>query len=545
MATIEEIRKVFSTYFTPDYTGQLDENSIQKILNLYENEKIGSNRIAQRLLDEDNLNINQGVIGRILTKARKSNIVKTIPKKELAATLEQVVQGKDRKINNVVREVTTLDRKQNPSIPKDAKYKIVFATPQGKTTKIPEEFRGVKYFNTKTEADTALNKRLTADFKTPEDPNAAKLKRQRTRAENIKAVTKGSSAADKAAVKVVEDNIKKINQYFKNDPDKINNTAFGRNIKKMMALRLDKESGKLVVKLQSDDYYKNKAAQGQLFDLFDVNPVAGKKRGGRFVTNLNISPNVFNRAFIGSQLTNYFKRDKINPDVTNELDRILKSLNIKVDLPTVGKVGATGADVAFDSKTGSFPRILKTLENLDAPDEIKNLFKSTKLTSLKNLSPDLKFASEIDRPEKALTKELFDNAFKENDKVKPFKHHDRDSFLSTKRQHNALVKAEAVSTKTFGKAAEQIKDLDIPKGTLLKASAKGILRAISPFIPFVGAVGVGLGLSDAAKAAERGLENEELGIAYLLGPELAQQYSDLKDRGFSFGKTADYDDTSA
>ena len=178
---------------------------------------------------------------------------------------------------------------------------------------------------------------------------------------------------------------------------------------------------------------------------------------------------------------------------TNELDRILKSLNIKVDLPTVGKVGATGADVAFDSKTGSFPRILKTLENLDAPDEIKNLFKSTKLTSLKNLSPDLKFASEIDRPEKALTKELFDNAFKENDIVKPFKHHDRDSFLSTKRQHNALVKAEAVSTKTFGKAAEQIKDLDIPKGTLLKASAKGILRAISPFIPFVGAVGVGLG----------------------------------------------------
>ena len=539
MATVEEIRKVFSTYFTPDYTGQLDEDSIQKILNLYENEKIGSNRIAQRLLDEDNLNINQGVIGRILTKARKSNIVKTIPKKELAATVEQVVQGKDRKINNVVREVTTLDRKQNPSIPKDAKYKIVFATPQGKTTKIPEEFRGVKYFNTKTQADTALNKRLTADFKTPEDPNAAKLKRQRTRAENIKAVTKGSSAADKAAVNVVEDNIKKINKYFKNDPDKINNTAFGRNIKKMMALRLDKESGKLVVKLQPDDYYKNKAAQGQLFDLFDVNPVAGKKRGGRFVTNLNISPNVFNRAFIGSQLTNYFKKDKINPDVTNELDRILKSLNIKVDLPTVGKVGATGADVAFDSKTGSFPRILKTLENLEAPDEIKNLFKSTKLTSLKDLSPVLKFASEIDRPEKALTKEMFKTAFKKYD------HHDPSSYLSDKNQYDNFLKEEIKETKTFGKAAEQIKDIDIPKGTLLKASAKGILRAVSPFIPFVGAVGVGLGISDAAKAAERGLENEELGIAYLLGPELAQKYSDIKDRGFSFDKTVDYDDTSA
>ena len=42
MATVEEIRSVFSTYFTPDYTGQLDEDLIQKILKLYEEEKIGS-----------------------------------------------------------------------------------------------------------------------------------------------------------------------------------------------------------------------------------------------------------------------------------------------------------------------------------------------------------------------------------------------------------------------------------------------------------------------------------------------------------------------
>ena len=209
MATVEEIRSVFNTYFTPDYTGQLDEDLIQKILKLYEEEKLGSNKIAERLLKENKLNINQGVIGRILTKAKKNNIVRTIPKKELTSSIEQVVQGEGRKIHNVIREITILDRKQNPNIPVNAKYKIVFPKPQGKTTKIPEEFRGVKYFNTKTQADTALNKRLTADFKTPEDPTAAKLKRQRTRAENIKAVTKGSSAADKAAVNVVEDNIKK------------------------------------------------------------------------------------------------------------------------------------------------------------------------------------------------------------------------------------------------------------------------------------------------------------------------------------------------
>ena len=34
------------------------------------------------------------------------------------------------------RMQSVIHRKQNPNIPRDAKYKIVFATPQGKTTKI-------------------------------------------------------------------------------------------------------------------------------------------------------------------------------------------------------------------------------------------------------------------------------------------------------------------------------------------------------------------------------------------------------------------------
>jgi hypothetical protein len=373
MATVEEIRSVFSTYFTPDYTGQLDEDLIQKILKLYEEEKIGSNKIAERLLKENKLNINQGVIGRILTKARKNNIVRTIPTKELTAVTEQIVQGKDRKIHNVVRKITELDRKQNPDIPVNARYKIVFATPQGKTTKIPQEFIGVKYFNTEAEANTALNKRLTSDFLTPEDPDAAKLKRQRTRTENVKAVTKLSSAADKANIKAIEGGISEINKYFKKDPDLINTTNFGKNIKAMMSLRLDKDTGNFYSKFRPDNYYFKKASEGQLFDLFDINPVAGKKPGGRFATNVNISPNQFNRAFVGAQLTNFFNKG-VNEETASQLDSILKERNIRVDLPNVGKVGAAGGDVAFDSKTGSFPRIIKTLESMEAPAEIKNLF---------------------------------------------------------------------------------------------------------------------------------------------------------------------------
>ena len=76
----------------------------------------------------------------------------------------------------------------------------------------------------------------------------------------------------------------------------------------------------------------------------------------------------------------------------------------------------------------------------------------------------------------------------------------------------------------------KIKDIDIPTSTILKGLGKGTLRAVAPFVPFVGAVGVALGVSDVAKAKDQGLEGEELGIAYFVGPELAKKYSDYKDR---------------
>jgi len=375
MATVEEIKKLFPDYFTKNYRGQLNEDVIKKILKLYEEEKIGSVRISERLLKENNLNVNQAVIGRILTKARANNIVKTIPKKELTPTNPRLYENiADRKINNVVREITELDRKQR-DIPKDAKYKIVFATPQGKTTKIPAEFIGVKYFNTEAEANTALNKRLNKDFKTVADPNAARIQRSRKRAANEKAVTKLSSEADKANIKAIEGGIAEINKYFKNSPELINTTPFGKNIKAMMSIRLDKDTGNFYSKLRPDSYYLDKAKEGQLFDLFDINPVAGKKPGGRFATNVNISPNQFNRAFVGAQLSNFFNKG-VNEETASQLDSILKEKNIRVDLPNVGKVGASGADVAFDSTTSSFPRIIKTLETMEAPEEIKNLFRS-------------------------------------------------------------------------------------------------------------------------------------------------------------------------
>ena len=41
-----QIKKVFSSYFGPGYTGQLNLDIIIKIIRFYEKEKIGSNKIT-------------------------------------------------------------------------------------------------------------------------------------------------------------------------------------------------------------------------------------------------------------------------------------------------------------------------------------------------------------------------------------------------------------------------------------------------------------------------------------------------------------------
>ena len=69
--------------------------------------------------------------------------------------------------------------------------------------------------------------------------------------------------------------------------------------------------------------------------------------------------------------------------------------------------------------------------------------------------------------------------------------------------------------KTFGKYAKQI--------------AKPAFRAVAPFVPFVGPIGVGMGVSDVAKASTFTKKPDELGIAYLAGPDVAKTYGKFKE----------------
>ncbi len=376
---INKVQEVYSNYFTGGgKRSGLDAETIKLILDTYETEKLGPDQIVKFLKSEPyNLDIGRSTISRILTQGRKTNLIKPIALKDFKF-FEESRRTEPR--FNSIREVTNIDRTRNPDIPADAKFKIEFGRPSKdiKKTAIPEEFIGLRYFNTREDAETALNKRKSTSFKTPAgDPEEVAYKRNKRRYENVKAVTKGASELDKQNIKKIQGGISAINDYFQNKPELINTTPFGQNVKAMMAIRLDKDTGNFFSRLKSDDYYLQKAKDGRLFDLFDVSPVAKRKRGGRYPTNVNITPNQFNRAFVQSQLTNFFNKG-VNEETANQLDNILKERNVRVELPNVGRVGAA-ADVAYDSTTGTFPRIVKTLESMEAPDEIKNLFVNTNL----------------------------------------------------------------------------------------------------------------------------------------------------------------------
>ena len=340
--------------------GGTPESQIEKIIiDLYTNEKLGAQAISKRLKDDYGITLTRAPVGKRITKLVKEDAMKKITTKAFNISQRGDQYGKIKNNYRIVRPITDANRLQNPNLPADANFKVQVSR-NGKVEQL--------YTKTKAEADNAVRDTTIK----PVDPKPGKDKRAKTRRDRVKEVTKGSSEADKANIRTIEGGKKKLNLYFKNNPELINNSNFGKNIKAMLALRLDKDTGKVYSKIQDNSYYFKKAKQGQLFDLFDVNPVEGGRRGGRYATNVNIAPSTFNRAFAGAQLTNFFKKG-INKDTTRSLDNLFKKYNLRLDLPNVGKIGATPG-VAYDSKKGTFPTIDKTLKTLGAPKEVREFF---------------------------------------------------------------------------------------------------------------------------------------------------------------------------
>ena len=116
--TDAQIRNLFPTYFTDDYTGQLNVDKIRKILDTY------SDKIGGRTYIANELKVNQVVVGRILEIAKAKKIIKQVPPGEFTATSQRKWTPENpRKIYKVIRPVEPRDYMKNPDIPKNAKFK--------------------------------------------------------------------------------------------------------------------------------------------------------------------------------------------------------------------------------------------------------------------------------------------------------------------------------------------------------------------------------------------------------------------------------------
>tara|TARA_R100000988_G_scaffold93460_1_gene57800 strand:- start:44 stop:2392 length:2349 start_codon:yes stop_codon:yes gene_type:complete len=214
------------------------------------------------------------------------------------------------------------------------------------------------------------------------------------RAKTLDEASKFLSVQDKADFKKINDGKKFINNYFKANPEAINTTEFGKNIKQLLSFRMDKNTGAIFSKVRPDDYYIQKAKEGKLFDIFDIKAVKEGGRSLRFPTNINITPGQFNQVFIQNQVGKYFAKGA-NPEALKNVEDILNKYKLRVKLPEVGYVG-TDNPVAVSRATGEFPKITDTLKSMKAPQEVLDQFKDVKNKISQDLGklgcPTAKFA---------------------------------------------------------------------------------------------------------------------------------------------------------
>ena len=233
--------------------------------------------------------------------------------------------------------------------------------------------------------------------------------------------TKYASELELKNAAKIKTQISDLNTMFKNKPELINTPQYAK-LKEMMEIQIagkDKTlpSGKKVKagelfrrevdskgNLITDDYYIKKAKEGKIMSFFDINKVGTQM--GKYATNINITPSLFNSAFIQGQVETYFKKGgKFYGDAEKlkKVDDYLKSIGVTVKISDTddyykkGRIGG-GDPVFYDSKTGNFPHITKTLNTMG--------FKDNALTPIKG---DTKFVKSVGKNEinpKALIKQV-------------------------------------------------------------------------------------------------------------------------------------------
>ena len=137
---------------------------LKRIIELHQKNKLGAEAIANILTEELGFKVSRAPVGKQLTKLKAQGLITDIPVSEKAASIamrgDLYGQPPGEKYLKV-REIRDVD-KLKYNIPEKAKFKVNFGSTGAKfadVTNIPEEFIGVKYFETKEAAEKALAKR--------------------------------------------------------------------------------------------------------------------------------------------------------------------------------------------------------------------------------------------------------------------------------------------------------------------------------------------------------------------------------------------------
>ena len=133
----------------------LPQETKDLILKYRVEDKLGSQAISEILEKNHNIKLNQSTVGGVITQAKKDGVPGVdIPKKELASSVKQKIYSspEERKIYKIVRPITANDRKINPDIPTNAKFKVqVPSGEKGTSTKMV-------YTTTESAAENAIKK---------------------------------------------------------------------------------------------------------------------------------------------------------------------------------------------------------------------------------------------------------------------------------------------------------------------------------------------------------------------------------------------------
>ena len=388
------------------------------IIDLYNKEKIGAQAISDRLalpIKDGGLNvkISRAPIGKKITKLKSDGVLKDVPYKDRKASIDQRgdYYGKKRNTYLDVREVTDLDKKtKNLTVPPAAKYKVDFKMPQGVTSKIPEKFQGIQYYDTKEAADAAVAERKKIQLVKPVDPNTA---------------NKTANAKKYALVKAVSDN---------NIERKLTDFKIGQPLETAHRLSLNQvnKTNQLynVMSLGLDsDEVNNKAVkpfENKLQQLYTEQNKLYKK-----AKNLKVIPKD-----LQTQID--FNNRKISTVVDLTDGRIQ---GLQIDTKTL-KPTVYGTNYANTLGFGMYDKPVKELTKIDRAeiglimqDQIKNekltsdktaqsLFKNQALLkdvdklAYKSAIPSLTTADKIPVPEKTKTMDMFKNAFKKMGNIK-------------------------------------------------------------------------------------------------------------------------------